>query len=149
MTKTAARALQARFTEEGLKRVIARSSIYNHRYIAEFSPDELERLIKIEPINMSRGGRVPAPKASRRRQNYWTRVKKEIRILICTNDKRYATLRRQFTAKGKISQTALVTMICGAIADYTGLSAAVLMPFVAVAILFFLEVGINAFCAER
>jgi phage shock protein PspC (stress-responsive transcriptional regulator) len=144
--KTVARTLRARLTEEGLKRVITRTYILNHRDIAELSPDELERLIKIEPVKMSRGGRVIAKK-SRRRQNYWTRVKKEIHILICTNDKKYATLRRQFT-KGK-SQTALVTMICGAIADYIGLSPAVIMPIVAVLLLSFLEVGINAYCAGR
>src|SRR6516165_5024706 len=66
---TVARTLKTRLTEEGLKRVIKRSSIYNDRFIAEFSADELERLIQIEPINMSRGGRVIAKK-SRRRQNY-------------------------------------------------------------------------------
>jgi hypothetical protein len=95
---TVARTLKTRLTEEGLKRVIKRSSIYNDRFIAEFSADELERLIQIEPINMSRGGRVIAKK-SRRRQNYLARVKKEIHILICTNDKKYATLRRQFTQR--------------------------------------------------
>jgi hypothetical protein len=144
--KTVARTLKARLTEAGLKRVIKRSSIYNDRFIAEFSADELERLIKIEPIKMSRGGRVIAKK-SRCRQNYLARVKKEIHILICTSDKKYATLRRQFT-KGR-SQTVLVTMICGGIADYTGLSAAMLMPFVAVALLSFVEVSINAYCAGR
>lgn len=144
--RTVGRTLQARLTEEGLKRVIKRTYILNHRDIAELSPDELERLIRIEPIKMSRGGRVIAKK-SRRRQNYLARVKKELHILICTSDKKYATLRRQFT-KGK-SQTVLVTTICGGIADYTGLSAAMLMPFVAVALLSFVELGINAYCAGR
>jgi len=69
---TVARTLKTRLTEEGLKRVIKRSSIYNDRVIA---------------------------KKSRRRQNYLARVKKEIHILICTNDKKYATLRRQFTQR--------------------------------------------------
>jgi phage shock protein PspC (stress-responsive transcriptional regulator) len=56
-----------------------------------------------------------------------------------------ATLRRQFT-KGK-SQTALVTMIFGGIAEYIGGSSTVIMPLVAVALLIFLEVGLNAYCA--
>jgi phage shock protein PspC (stress-responsive transcriptional regulator) len=148
--QSVAHALHARLTEEGLKRVITKTLLINRLDIDELSPDDLARLITIEPLKMSRGGRVTvraakAAKKSRRRQNYWTRVKKEIHILICTNDRKYATLRRQFT-KGK-SQTALVTMICGGIAEYIGGSSTVIMPLVAVALLIFLEVGINAYCA--
>jgi len=145
-------ALHARLTEEGLKRVITKTVLIDRSYIDDLSPDNLARLITIEPLKMSRGGRVTvraakAARKSRRRQNYWTRVKKEIHILICTNDRKYATLRRQFT-KGK-SQTALVTIICGGIAEYIGGSPAVIMPLVAVALLSFLEVGISAYCAGR
>jgi hypothetical protein len=130
-------ALNERLTEEGLKRVITKTLVIDRRYIDELSPDDLARFITIEPLKMSRGGRVTvrAAKKSRRRQNYLTRVKKEIHILICTNDKKYAALRRQFTQFTKPkSQTALVAMISAGIASYIGVGAGMITPLVAIAL---------------
>jgi hypothetical protein len=159
-----ARALHERLTEKGLRRVITKTVVINRRDFDELSPDELAKLITIEPLKISRGygskkisrgdtrkislgDARKSAKKSHRHQNYWIRIKKELRTLICTNDRKYATLRRQFT-KGK-SQTTFVTIICGGIAEHIGGSPAVIMPLIALALMSFLELGINAYCAGR
>jgi len=138
--------LKGRLTEEGLKRVITKTLVINRQDIDELSPDDLARFITIEPLKMSRGGRVTGRK-SQRRQNYWTRVKKEIHILICTNDKKYAGLRRRITSRK--SQTYIVFTLSAGIAHYMDVAAGMITPFVATALLGFIEVNIKAYCAGR
>jgi hypothetical protein len=94
---------------------------------------------------MSRGGRVTVGKKSGRRQNHWALVKKEIHLLLCTDDKKYAGLRR--LVGGKKSQTYIVSALSAGIADYIGVAAGVITPFVAIALWGFIEVNINAYCA--
>ena len=81
-------------------------------------------------------------KASPKRPNYLDRVKKEVHILLRTDDKQYAALRRSFS-KGK-SQIVIVSTLAGGIADYLGISATKITPIVAPSLLTFLEVGIKA-----
>jgi hypothetical protein len=77
------------------------------------------------------------------------RVRKEIHILLCTNDKKYAPLRKGMQAIAKRrSQTAIVSGLSVVIAPYVGTAtAALITPVVAMVLMGFLEVGINAWCA--
>src|SRR5262245_40298699 len=63
-----ARALNDHLTEEGLKRIIARTSPYDRRYINRVSPEILGKNIAAgpRPRKMSRGGRVVARKTAAR-----------------------------------------------------------------------------------
>jgi hypothetical protein len=79
--------------------------------------------------------------------NYWRRVKKELHILICTDDKKYASIRRQIGKENKLTQAAIVTGIGGAIGACVGVSATVIGPFVTLGLYALIQVGTNAWCA--
>ena len=49
-------------------------------------------------------------------QEWWNRLKQEFRILLCTKDKKYAGLRRRFSATVNKSQVALTSTISAAMA---------------------------------
>lgn len=165
--------LNKHLTEEGLKRIITRQSSFSRRDIDQLQPDELGRRIAQEqsthefgwvfveaPLTgfkanrtgrtaAKRTGRTVAKRAARPpppRANFWNRIKKEIHIFICTNDKKYADARRMM--KRWRSQTLTINNISIVIGAYTGAVTAFIAPLVAAAFLMALEVGANAYCAR-
>lgn len=84
-----------------------------------------------------------------RQPNYWRRVKNELRILICTNDKKYAGLRRQIHKHGSATQTTLVSYVASGIAVSLGYTVAAVVPFVAMALLALIQIGANAWCTGQ
>jgi hypothetical protein len=76
----------------------------------------------------------------------WERVKKEMHVLFCTDDSKYASLRKK--ALGR-NQTAIVSSLTVAIAAVIGTKAAAITPVVLMALYGFLEVGVNGWCAEK
>ena len=95
------------------------------------------------PAKASKG----RPFARQVQPNYWRRVKTELHILICTSDKKYAGLRSQIRKHGTTTQVALVSNVASGIALSLGFAAAALVPFVAMALLAFVQMGANAWCA--
>lgn len=79
------------------------------------------------------------------KSGYFARVKSELNILLCTNDKKYAQLRKKLTSIK--NQHTIVAAIAAAIGAIIGLSAAVIMPFVAIILMTLLQVGLNAYCS--
>jgi hypothetical protein len=99
---------------------------------------------------------VPAPKTAKRAppmklggpggggSSLWTRVKREFRSLICTNHKRYATLRKQFAST--TSQKALISLFSAAIGKALGVAAIAAAPFVVLCLATILHIGKEAYC---
>lgn len=77
---------------------------------------------------------------------YWSRLKNEFRILLCTKDKRYADLRKKLEANARKSQLALVSIVAAAMGHYVGVAAGILVPFCALCLIAFLRMGREAFC---
>jgi len=77
---------------------------------------------------------------------YWESLKDEFRIFLCTDDKKYANLRKEIKNRGGESQLALCSMIAAAMAGYIGVAAGVLVPFCALCVMAALKVGTQAFC---
>jgi hypothetical protein len=77
---------------------------------------------------------------------YWENLKEEFRILICTKDKKYASLRRELNAKAHRSQTVIVSMISATMTSTLGISAGILVPFCALCLLALARIGKEAFC---
>ncbi|RXG91568.1 hypothetical protein EAS62_24115 [Bradyrhizobium zhanjiangense] len=84
-----------------------------------------------------------------KRPNYWKRVKQELHLLICTDDPKYASLRKHLGKESKPTQIAIVTSIAGTIGAYIGVAAAVIGPFVTLGLMALLQVGHNAWCAAQ
>ncbi len=79
--------------------------------------------------------------------NYWVRVKRELHILICTNDAKYRSIRRLLGKESRLTQTAIVSSVGGAIGAQVGAEAMIIGPFVTLGFLAFLQVGKEAWCS--
>ena len=80
--------------------------------------------------------------------DYWRALKKEFRLFLCTDDKRYADLRKKLDAAGTKSQTTIVSMIAASVAAHVGAVAGTLVPLCALILLAGARLGKNAICAE-
>jgi len=80
--------------------------------------------------------------------NYWTLIKTEAHLLICTEEARYEPLRRQIVRHGGEDQTALLTRIAAGIGFSLDIEAPKLVPFVALTLIVLLKLGRDAYCAE-
>ncbi len=91
-----------------------------------------------------RGDRLGA-----RSPRYWIRLKTELRLAMCTDDPRYADLRRDFRRAVVLSHTSAVSLVAAALALQVGLAAGVITPFCALALAGAVKVGREAYCAGQ
>ena len=103
---------------------------------------------------MYRGGRFPPQMSTRRtppedtrpEKTYWDHVKNEMRLFLCTDDKKYKALWKQIDAMQKKSTTAIVGVIAAFLGSSLGAPATILAGFVAVCLYAALKVGKEAYC---
>jgi hypothetical protein len=88
--------------------------------------------------------------ANRSPERFWLLVKKELHLLICTNHKKYASLRRSLSPwTGQKSQLAYVSAIASGLAPHVGvLTSTILTPLSAICILATIHVGREVLCAR-
>ena len=170
MAKGTAAILQDRLTEYGLVRALSRQDI-SPELVRVLSIDEAARLLqrgmlypgstlktakKATQVKMAKKAKKSHSEAPRKlgrtgvrqvQPNYWKRVKRELHLLICTNDQRYETLRRDIGKESKTTQIALVSTISASIGAYLGMAATMIGPFVTLGLMALLQVGRNAWCA--
>lgn len=172
--RSTAAILQGKLTEHGLARTLGRQDV-SPEFLRELTIEEAARVVQWSIIGS--GPTPKAPKAARKktakyavkakktkkavarksassagravRPNYWKRVKNELHVLICTNDARYAALRKYLGKESKTTQVAIVTSIAGTIGAYIGVAAAIVGPFVTLGLMALLQVGTNAWCAGQ
>jgi hypothetical protein len=164
--------LQDKLTEYGLLRTLSQQDV-SPELVRMLSIDEAARLLQrgmlypgSTPKTAKKAKKVKAAKKSKKvrsdasrkvgssgvrqvQRNYWKRVKRELHILICTNDRRYETLRRYIGKESKTTQIALVSTISASIGAYLGMAATVVGPFVTLGLMALLQVGTNAWCAGQ
>ena len=169
MAEDTATILQDRLTEYGLVRALSRQDI-SPELVRVLSIDEAARLLqsmlypgstlktakKATQVKMAKKAKKSHSEAPRKlgrtgvrqvQPNYWKRVKRELHLLICTNDQRYETLRRDIGKESKTTQIALVSTISASIGAYLGMAATMIGPFVTLGLMALLQVGRNAWCA--
>jgi len=112
-------------------------------------PEDDLRQLSIERL----GNRLPAlvgPGAAHLTEpQYWSSLKLEFRLLVCTDDKKYAALRKQLEGFGKHADKAVVAAIATTMASVVGAFASVLASFVAILLIAFLKLGKEAFCGAE
>jgi hypothetical protein len=101
------------------------------------------------------GGPFP-PQASARRgpihedrrpaKKYWEFVRDEMRIFLCTDDKRYRELWKRINALEKNAKTSLVPVIAAFLGQQIGAPATLLAGFVAVCLYAAAKLGTYAYC---
>ena len=79
---------------------------------------------------------------------YWNRFISELHILLCTNNKKYAALRRRIVSAGSRSQVAITSAISAGLAQYVGIAAGFIVPVCALCLVSLLTLGREAFCQE-
>lgn len=169
--RSTALVLQNTLTEHGLSRTLARQDV-SPQFVRAVSVEEAARQLQRQ-LTHHRGTSRKAKKASRKKgavyvtrakkskkkvgssavrqvqPNYWRRVKTELHLLVCTNDRKYAALRKHLGKEGRTTQIAIVSSISAAIGAIIGTSAAVIGPFVTLGLMALLQVGTNAWCAGQ
>jgi hypothetical protein len=163
-----AKILRENLTERGLVRILASQNVAPQivRYLSvEEAARQLQRglrqptpAVKRAKKSAKKGSYKKAKKSSVRsgsgravvrqvQPNYWARVKRELHILICTNDTKYQSIRRSLGKESRLTQTAIVSSIGGAIGAYVGAAATIVGPFVTLGLLALLQVGKEAWCS--
>ena len=77
---------------------------------------------------------------------YWRAFLNEFKIFLCTNDKKYASLRRELALVEGKSQAALVSVIAASIGASIGAIATVIAPLVKLSLIVVIRVSKEAFC---
>lgn len=80
---------------------------------------------------------------------YWEQLKKEFRLLLCTEDKKYHALRKHLAKTGDKSQLAVVSAISAAVAASLSVTAAALVPVCAICLIAVLKLGKEAYCQTQ
>jgi len=138
MTEESTLQLDTLFTEDELCRSIS----------TEFSSDELQKL-SLESLGARLHYKAEKELVLSTTPPYWSYLKREFYILVCTSDKKYADLRRQLAASSGKSQVALISLISAAAASSIGIAAGILTPFCALCVLALLRMGKEAFCNAK
>jgi hypothetical protein len=103
---------------------------------------------------MYRGGRFP-PQMSMRRtppddyrpeKTYWNQVKAEMRLFLCTDDKKYKALWKKIDSMQKRSTSAIVGIIAAFLGESLGAPSTIVAGFVALCLYAALRVGKEAYC---
>jgi hypothetical protein len=81
------------------------------------------------------------------RPRYWDQLKQEFKKLLCTSDKKYASLRKEVSTASNKAYTTIVSSIAAVMASQFGVVPGVLMPFCALILIAILKLGKEAFCA--
>jgi hypothetical protein len=79
-------------------------------------------------------------------RDYWSEVKKEIYLLLCTKDKKYSDIRSRFSKDSNTATTAVVSMLSAAIAAQIGVVAGIVTPLVSLLLYGILKLGLNSWC---
>lgn len=114
--------------------------VYEH---LSLSPDDevtIEDVGRTLPSYAQPGAQFAFPPA------YWQNLKNEFRLLVCTNDKKYSSLRKELGLENQRSQTVIVSMIAVALAHSVGVAAGTLTPFCALCLLALGRMGKEALC---
>jgi hypothetical protein len=82
---------------------------------------------------------------------FWTHVREQFRLFLCTDDKRYEKVREDFRQRGREATAGLIGLLAGTIATAVGggVLLSILVPFVALLLYTAITIGVNAYCADK
>jgi VIT1/CCC1 family predicted Fe2+/Mn2+ transporter len=117
---------------------------------AKYSKTVVKKAKKRAPKSAEgRVSRVGTSATRHHTSSYWSRVKRELHILICTDDRKYEKLRRALGKQSKMTQVAIVSSISAAIGAVIGVAATFIGPFVTLGLMTLVQVGKNAWCTGQ
>ena len=80
---------------------------------------------------------------------FWTSVREQFRLFLCTDDKLYDKVREDFRQRRREATLELVGLLAGTIAAEVGggVLLTILVPFVSLLLFTAMAIGVNAYCA--
>ena len=85
----------------------------------------------------------------KKKKAYWGKVKEEIRILLCTKNKKYSRLRTELESYGENTKHTVVALVSSAIGSSIGVASGIITGLVAIALFAVVRIGISAYCASE
>jgi len=79
-------------------------------------------------------------------KKYWEQVKKEMYLLICTEDEKYIKLRKEIAKATKKSGASITAVVAATLGDLLGVEATLLTGFCAIALFGVAKIGKEAYC---
>lgn len=79
-------------------------------------------------------------------RSYWHAVKTEMRVFLCTDDKKYRELWKRINALERKSSTAVVGVVAAFLGASLGVAGTLLAGFVAVCLYAFTKIGKESYC---
>ncbi len=109
-----------------------------------FDLDQIGHLLTTSPQVLGTKAATSVP------DNFWAHVKEQVRLLICTDDPRYANLRDTFGKEGHVTINVLVSSVSAAIGTQLGgIEVGLIMPLVVVSLMAVARVSKEAWCAQQ
>ncbi len=91
--------------------------------------------------------KTPARRRPKPGPNYWTIVKREFYLMVCTADKKYSKVRSDFKKHTRKASTLVVGTISAAIAGTLGIAVGLITPLVAFLLYALVKLGVNSWCS--
>ena len=128
-----------------------RSALTEEQLLQDLRRIRVLRMDAPEPPIEAVGRRLEGRARRRRRKtppNLWQRVQDEFYTLVCTDDTKYAQLRREILSHARRSKGPIIAGIAGTIATTLHVTLAVISPMVVSLLLMLLRLGKEAYCSS-
>jgi hypothetical protein len=79
---------------------------------------------------------------------FWSKIRREMYILICKSGSKYSDLRKQLSRGAITAHDVLVTAIAAAISEELGFGPALLTPFIVLCLIAVVRIGKEAWCCS-
>lgn len=109
------------------------------QFFASLKTKEKEELIK---------GRYKRSYEELPPKEWWLKVKREFHVFLCTDDNKYADLRKKLKDSGNVTSTTVLSAIAAAISSSLGFELGSIVGLVAVCIYGAIKIGKEAYCAN-
>ncbi len=98
-------------------------------------------------LRIAKTGAKPSQMAAKQASSWGSAIKEQIYLFLCTDDPKYKKAKDEIDKyKGSATLT-IVSFIAAGVASVLGLAAAVVVPFVAIALTAILAIGKGAYCS--
>ncbi len=80
--------------------------------------------------------------------DYWRRFREEMRVILCTEEPKYAKVREEITRWTENASQAMAVVVAAAVGGTLGIDEGPLVPFVALVFGYAASVGVDVWCAH-
>jgi len=82
-------------------------------------------------------------------EDLFSKIMDELRIMLCTEDSKYAELRNKLSEEVNVSAKVITALISGWVGNTLGVAEAICVPFVILVVASILRVGLSVFCGVK